>query len=117
MASRKSTYRVNGFYKDFIPKPRKKQNTLLDGIFADLDAELSPKERERKSKRIRVVQCTREEAQYVSGTGVSGCIARIEDVEIVGLVKWKKHDILKERKNYKVMDRDWPTEIYKYWED
>jgi hypothetical protein len=35
-----------------------------------------------------LVFCSREEAVYVTGSGVCGVIVRVTDVEIVGRVEW-----------------------------
>lgn len=93
-------YRVEGFYKTWKSKP----NNLLDSI----------KER-RGNDSIQLTQCTREEAEFVNGVGVGGCIIRIQDVNITGLVGWEVRTIARHRRDYKVHD-SWPIEIHKYWD-
>lgn len=113
------SYRVTGFYKTYT-STRKSGNDILDEIVDEIIKEeedkMTPEQRERKNKRMKVISCAREEAEFVSGSGVGGCIARIEDVIITGLVNWEPRTIARHRRDYKIHD-DLPTEIYKYWEE
>jgi len=113
------SYRVTGFYKTFVPKILP-ENKMLDGILAEIAAEeyanMTATERARKDNVLRVVQSTREEAEFICGTGVGGCMARLEDVIITGRVNWEVRTIARARRDYKVRNDDWPTEIWKYWE-
>ena len=118
-------YRVDGFYK-LYKEPEKSVSMseqdrmmydMVTEILAEEYAKLSDKEREIKSKEIKIIQCTREEAEFVSGVEVAGTIRRIEDVEVIGLVKWDARTIARARRDYKIHRPDWPTKIYKYWED
>lgn len=38
----------------------------------------------------KLVFCLRDEAEYVSGSGVCGIIRRIEDVVVIGRVSWSE---------------------------
>lgn len=120
-----NSYRVTGFYKTYVSKH--KPDPMLDSILADIIEEereaMTPEQRERADKRIKVVSCSRDEAEFVSGTSVGGCVAPLDDVIVTGRVNWEDRTIARERRNYnKGLEREqaeppWPTEIYAYWED
>jgi len=113
-----NSYRVTSFYKTYVSE-RKTGNEMLDEIVAEIKKKegvnMTATERARKDSMMKIVQCTREEAEFVGGAGVSGCIARLEDIIITGRVNWEDRTIARARRNYKIHD-DWPTEIWKYWE-
>ena len=108
-------YRVEGFYKEFVRKPRK--DAILDEIFQDIEARKSPEQKAREAKLMKVVGCSRDEATFVSGAGVAGTVARLEDIEIIGLVEWKPRTIQRYRQAYRYDDDSFPVEIYRYWAD
>jgi hypothetical protein len=43
--------------------------------------------------RVRLMFCLRDEAEYVHGYGVCGCIVRIDDVVVDGKVSWPESEI------------------------
>jgi hypothetical protein len=47
----------------------------------------------------KLVFCLREQAEYVSGSGVAGIIRRVEDVVIIGRVSWSEATIDEERRH------------------
>jgi hypothetical protein len=53
----------------------------------------------KKDRRGRMVFCLRDQAEYVSGSGVCGIIRRVEDVEIIGRVSWSEELIDEERRH------------------
>ena len=123
-----NSYRVTGFYKTYVPKKIKPETPedklsaeIIDKILADEDAKLTQEERERKAKRIKVISCSRDEAEFVSGTSVGGVIAPLDDVIVTGRVNWEDRTIARARRDYnrslerKQDDIPWPTEIYAYW--
>lgn len=125
-----NSYRVTGFYKTYVPKksepetPEEKLSAeIIDKILAEEDAKLTQEERERKAKRIKVVSCSRDEAEFISGAGVGGCIAPLDDVIVTGRVNWEDRTIARHRRDHnKRLEREqadmpWPTEIYAYWLD
>ena len=59
---------------------------LIDMILASTQRKLGP-------RNEKLIGCTREEAEYVSGVGVGGCLAPIEEIKITGRVKWPAHII------------------------
>ena len=121
-----NSYRVTGFYKTFVPE-KLNGNEMLDEIIAEIKQkeydEMTPEQRERKNKMIKVVSCSREEAEFISGTSVGGCIAPLDDVIVTGRVNWEDRTIARHRRDYdKRLERQkddmpWPTEIYAYWLD
>ena len=52
---------------------------------------------ENREFKYAMEWCSREEATHVSGSGVSGVIARIEDITVVGTVNWNEEAIDKLR--------------------
>lgn len=115
------SYRVTGFYKTYISK-KKSGNEMLDEMLAEIVAEehaaMTATERKRKDEMIKIVSCHRDEAEFVSGAGVGGCICRIEDCIITGRVNWEIRTIARYRRDYnkKNFEKDtWPIEIWKYW--
>lgn len=46
----------------------------------------------------RMVWCKREEATHVTGAGVSGCIAPLTKIKVIGRVRWSEEDIDRERR-------------------
>jgi hypothetical protein len=80
-------YRVTGWLKPMPPKvepaahERHFLRDLIDDLLYDAQQEVGP-------DRCKVVFCTREEAVYVSGAGVAGCLARISDIQVTGMVDW-----------------------------
>jgi len=108
-------YRVEGFCKEFVRKPRK--DAILDEIFQDIESRKSPEQKAREAKLMKVIGCSRDEATFVSGAGVAGTVARLEDIEIIGLVEWKPRTIQRYRQTYRYDDDSFPVEIYRYWED
>jgi hypothetical protein len=54
--------------------------------------------------QILIVQCHREEAEFISAYGISGIILPINKVTITGRVTWDDMTIQRERENYTVID-------------
>ncbi len=108
-----TSYRVTGFYKTYVPTELADNFTtkLLDKILAEERADMTDEERAYEENRMKIMQCTREEAEFVSG---SGCIARIQDITMTGRVNWGDRTIARARRDYKVID-DMPTKITMHW--
>jgi hypothetical protein len=126
---RDHSWRVTGFYKTWV-SPRKDRSKLtkqdremsemtdeiMVEILAEERAEMTPSELARKEREIKIIQCSREEAEFVSGAGVAGIILRLEDVEITGRVTWDDRMIARARRDYNPVHDDFPTMWHKYWE-
>jgi hypothetical protein len=54
-------------------------------ILADLFA--APQQ-EVGTDRCRLACCDQNEAEHVRGVGVSGCVARVTDIDVLGSVSW-----------------------------
>lgn len=54
---------------------------MLDDVLFETQQQTGP-------DRVRLRFCTPDEAEYVSGAGVCGCIVRITDVTIDGCIQW-----------------------------
>jgi len=65
---------------------------MLGAILYEAQQECGP-------DRARLVFCDRLEAEYVSGRGVSGCIARLADIEITGTADWSPIRLDEERQS------------------
>lgn len=79
-------YRVDAWLKDMaMPEApawnRSPHRDRLGEILYEAQQRVGP-------DRKRVVFCIREEAEYVSGSGVAGCIVRVSDVTVTGRVDW-----------------------------
>lgn len=61
---------------------------------------LCPRERGRPlgPDKVPLRFCTQEEAVYVSGYGVCGCIARVADVTVFGIVGWPVPQLVEARR-------------------
>lgn len=119
---RNDSWRVTSFYKTYVPrnddsKVNQDVIDLIEEIKAEEYAKMTPKEKERKDREYKVVQCSREEAEFVGGAGVAGTIRRIEDITITGRVKWEDRTIARHRRDYRIHDPDWPTTIHRYWDE
>lgn len=69
------------------PAPRPTvENATAAAIVAHL---LDTTQQECGPDRVRLEFCTRAEAEYVAGRGVGGCIARVGDIEVTGMVDWR----------------------------
>ena len=77
-------YRVTGWMRRAEETPA--YYTLLGWLIASTSQWVGP-------DRCRLINCRREDAQYVSGYGICGCIARVRDVTIIGRVPWPEHVI------------------------
>ncbi len=49
--------------------------------------------------RCKLVFCLRDQAEYVSGSGVCGIIRRVEDIVIIGRVSWSEEWIEEGRRH------------------
>jgi hypothetical protein len=47
--------------------------------------------------------CTREQAEYVCGSGVGGVIRRLDDVTVIGRVNWSEEVLAQERCSFAVL--------------
>ncbi len=117
-------WRVSGFYKTYVPTvyedpqmmaQMEHVNDMLDKIKQKELANMTASQRRVAEQECRVVQCHREEAEFVSGSGVAGCIRRIEDIVITGLVGWEDRTIARRRRDYRILDDGYPTKIWMYW--
>jgi len=104
-------YRVTGYYKQ-IKRPEN-----MDWIEQLLwDSE------DLGEDHIMIIACSRQEAEFVSGSGVCGTICRIEDIEVFGMVNWSRKQIKEAQKDYERLlinpHRRFfePVSLWKYWQ-
>lgn len=79
------TYRLNSFFceaSDTVP-----DSAVLAELFAEWD-EQDKAELPEGMRRIKLNYCLPEQATYVSGSGVAGCVEAISEIEVVGMVAW-----------------------------
>jgi hypothetical protein len=60
---------------------RKFPHEVLADLFAAPQQEVGP-------DRCRLVCCGQDEAKHVRGVGVSGCVACVADIDVLGSVSW-----------------------------
>ncbi|PBV09325.1 hypothetical protein CJU35_05590 [Pseudomonas aeruginosa] len=84
------TYRLDAFLCEVEDK------TPAHPFIARLVAELNAEEDAKipaGHRRIKLRFCLPEEATYVAGSGVCGCVAAIADIAIVGTVPWSSREL------------------------
>lgn len=84
---RGSSYRLDAFLCEYTSTPPKEP--FLARLMAEFEAEENAKLLPG-TRRIRLRFCLPSEATYVSGSGVSGCVAAISEIEITGMVSWSE---------------------------
>lgn len=90
------TLRVSGWLRVKAPPEVRAE---LRGLFAEVLEHLTfetarPQGPDRKPLEF----CTRDDAEYVSGSGVAGRIVRVADVTVTGRVPWSQDVIDRERR-------------------
>lgn len=85
-----SNYRLNCFLREVSAEPQ------VDPWLADLLAEWDAEDAASVPagmRRIKLRYCLPEEAEFVSGSGVCGCLAPIDEIELDGMVEWSEKDL------------------------
>ncbi len=94
-AGKMRTWRVDGWLKTATPPPPAPKNphdadghmaSLLQHILHSTQQEVGPDNK-------KLVNCVRNEAEYLSCSGVSGAIIRVTDAKVVGRVSWPEDQI------------------------
>lgn len=83
-------YRVNSFMCEIEEQPV--EHPMLASIFAEWDAEEAASLPDGM-KRIKLRYCLPEDATYVSGSGVAGCVVGIDEIEFDGMVGWRDQQL------------------------
>lgn len=83
-------YRLNSFLCEVQEKPV--EHELLAGLFAQWDAEEAAST-PPGMRRIKLRYCLPQEASFVSGSGVAGCVVAIEEIELDGMVEWSEQQL------------------------
>jgi hypothetical protein len=90
------SYRVNSWMRRRQPRPepQDEQSRLVREIMDKLIAE-DPMYGPRCAgpDNVPLEWCRREDAEYVSGVGVAGVIARLSDITLTGRVSWDEETI------------------------
>lgn len=87
------SYRVTAWLKRWERPPidpnlTEREHELLEGLRRHLDSQgLGPQG--YGPDNVPLVFCSRDEAEYVSGAGVAGTIARVTDITVTGRVDWE----------------------------
>lgn len=85
-----SNYRLNSFLCEVSAEPQ--VDPWLSDLFAEWEAEEAAKV-PIGMRRIKLRYCLPEEAEFVTGSGVCGCIAPIDEVELDGMVEWSESEL------------------------
>lgn len=90
------SFRLNSFLCEVVDTPP--ENPLIAKLFAEWDAEdmaaLPP-----GMRRIKLRYCLPEEATFVSGSGVCGCVVAISEIEVDGMVPWSEEELIEHHEN------------------
>ena len=79
------TFRLNSFLCEEIYTPP--EDPLLAKIYAEWHQE-DEAQVPTGMRRIKLRHCLPSEATYISGSGICGCIVKISDIEVIGMVEW-----------------------------
>lgn len=102
-----NTYRANSFYR----LHRFFKTFDLDNVHDQLSREMDIEEgNDPDRERYRLIKCLPEDADFVSGSGVAGCIAPINKIKVGDLVQWD--DV-----NIKQAQGEYADKIANYTED
>lgn len=74
------SFRVTGYLCE-MPKP---SGNWIDDLLYDTQQKINGK---------KLMFCRREDAEFVSGAGVCGCVAAIDKIEVIGRVSWSSEEI------------------------
>jgi hypothetical protein len=95
-----SSYRVNSWMRRRSPLPvsHGEDDARIALMFAEMiaDGRIDPP-RGFGPDNVPMEFCHREEAEYVSGVGVGGVIARLDEITLTGRVPWSEELIRQER--------------------
>ncbi|MFL1449258.1 hypothetical protein ACI77O_12755 [Pseudomonas tritici] len=80
-----SKYRIDAFLCEHVRTPPTDSflARMLDELDAEKAASLPP-----GMRHIRLRFCMPEEATFVSGSGVCGCLVKLSEIQITGMVAW-----------------------------
>jgi hypothetical protein len=78
-------FRVNEYYKALSKPASEKPNSKTDSI---------------QRPEIALKKCLRHEAEYVGGVGLSYCVCRVEEIQVIGMACWSKEMIRQEQQHY-----------------
>ncbi|WP_189553055.1 hypothetical protein [Mesorhizobium sp. M8A.F.Ca.ET.021.01.1.1] len=85
---RPDRWRVTGYMKKHTPEPPK-GDSFMDRLIRSILEEAS-REIDAGKGRTRLKWCDATQAEYITGSGIAGCIYPIEDVIVVGRVPWSE---------------------------
>lgn len=85
----KRSYRVNSWLKE-APPPAPVDDDDISGFLGHV---LYSSGQKIGPDKKRLMWCARNEAEYLSCSGVSGAIVRVTDAEVIGRVSWPEDQI------------------------
>lgn len=97
------TFRVSGYLKRYEPLPVTLEDAGVLGV-AGLVLERAYAESKHGPDKCPLVFCSREEAEYVTGTGVCGVIVRVREVRVTGRVSWSEETLQSERDTARMLE-------------
>lgn len=83
-------YRLNSFLCEVVDSPI--EHEMLAELFAEWDAE-DAASLPAGMRRIKLRHCLPHEATFVSGSGVGGCVVGVDEIELLGMVKWSEQQL------------------------
>jgi hypothetical protein len=87
-----ATYRVDSWLKEApVPPPSDEFSSMMSHI-------LYSSAQKHGADQKRLMWCTREEAEYLSLSGIAGAIARVDAVKVIGRVSWSEEMIDEQRR-------------------
>lgn len=84
------TFRLNSFLCEATDSPP--DDPFLAKLYAEWDAE-DDAQVPSGMRRIKLRHCLPAEATYVSGSGICGCIVKISDIQVIGMVEWSAAEL------------------------
>lgn len=110
-------YRVDGYYKaEQLTKAELQASMGSHSETLLLQVKLARITDAKRAGKVAVVNCSKDEAEFVSAYGLCGTMARIEDVKIIGRVNWPEEDVAEEVSLQEEFIGRLHQTVDKYWE-
>lgn len=90
---RGSCFRLNSFLCE--AEDKQCDDPLLAKLFSEIEAEEAAEAAKLPGgmRRVKLRYCLPEEAEFVTGSGVCGCIAPLNEIELDGMVDWSESEL------------------------
>ena len=91
-----NSYRLNTFLCE-VPE-NSVEHDFLDFLFDEWEPDEAAKV-PAGMRRFKLQTCLPHEATFVSGSGVAGCVAAIDEIKLVGQVGWSEQQLAAHHEN------------------